>query len=91
MKNEKPYCPLVGANGNIFNLVAIAQKTLERNNKSKETKELFDRVRETHSYDEALRVIFEYVIPCTQEEYEYLMELKRNHQEYEEIDVQTLK
>ena len=31
---EKPKCPLIGQNGNIFNLMGIASKTLKRNGMS---------------------------------------------------------
>lgn len=29
--NEKPKCPLIGANGNIFNLLGMASRTLREN------------------------------------------------------------
>jgi len=30
-QSEKPDCPLIGADGNVFNLIAIARKTLQQN------------------------------------------------------------
>lgn len=36
-KQSKPDCPLIGQDGNIFNLVGIAAKTLKRNGMSTES------------------------------------------------------
>ncbi len=48
MNNEnrqtKPDCPLIGENGNIFNLVGIAAKTLRRNGLSEEASEMTNKV-----------------------------------------------
>lgn len=57
----KPKCKLTGENGNIFNLMAIASRTLRVNGKDKEAEEMNARVFECESYDEALRIIGEYV------------------------------
>ena len=58
---EKPKCPLIGQNGNIFNLMGIASKTLKRNGMSNDAKEMCDRITSSGSYDEALSIIDEYV------------------------------
>ncbi len=59
---EKPKCPLIGQNGNIFfNLMGIASKTLKRNGMSNDAKEMCDRITSSASYDEALSIIDEYV------------------------------
>ena len=58
---KKPNCPLIGQNGNIFNLVGIASRTLKRNDMKTEAKEMSDRVFSCGSYDEALCIIGEYV------------------------------
>lgn len=58
---EKPKCALIGQDGNIFNLVGIASKTLKRNGMQEESKEMSNRVFSLHSYDEALSIIGEYV------------------------------
>ena len=50
---EKPKCPLIGQNGNIFNLMGIASKTLKRNGMSNDAKEMCDRITSSASYDEA--------------------------------------
>ncbi len=64
MKNhEKPQAPVIGADGNIFNLVGIAAKSLKRNGYRDEADEMRDRVFKSHSYEEALGIIQEYVEP----------------------------
>ena len=60
---EKPTCELSGADGNIFNLIGIASKTLKRNGLPEQADEMGKRIMggEAGSYDEALRIIMEYV------------------------------
>ncbi len=58
---EKPKCPLISQNGNIFNLMGIASKTLKRNGMSNDAKEMCDRITSSESYVEALSIIDEYV------------------------------
>ena len=60
-KQIKPDCPLIGENGNIYNLVGIAVKTLKRNGLSAEASEMTEKVFSSGSYDEALGIIGEYV------------------------------
>ena len=61
----KPPCPLIGQNGNIFNLVGIAAATLRENGMEAEAKEVTERIMggECHSYEEALAILTEYVQP----------------------------
>ena len=61
MDNKKPNCPLIGADGNIFNLVGIASRTLKRHGLYDAAKEMTSRVFGSGSYDEALMIIAEYV------------------------------
>ena len=58
---KKPKCDLIGQDGNIFNLVGIASRTLKQNGMKEEAKEMSNRVFSSHSYDEALNIIGEYV------------------------------
>ena len=59
---NKPECNLIGANGNIFNLVVIARKTLFKANMVNEAEEMIKRIPdEAEDYDHALRIIMEYV------------------------------
>ena len=60
-KQNKPDCPLIGQDGNIFNLVGIASRTLKRNGLSEEASEMTSKVFKSGSYEEALGIIVEYV------------------------------
>ncbi|MGI6449026.1 MAG: hypothetical protein ACOX3R_01655 [Desulfitobacteriia bacterium] len=57
----KPKCKLIGMDGNIFNLMGIASRTLEAAGLKQQANEMVDRITKSHSYDEALRIIMEYV------------------------------
>jgi len=57
----KSKCKLVGTDGNIFNLIGIARKTLREAGQRDKLEEMTNRVYETKSYDEALKTIMEYV------------------------------
>lgn len=59
---DRTPCKLIGQDGNIFVLMGAARKALKRDDKHKEAAEMTKRVTETAtSYDDALRIIFEYV------------------------------
>ena len=58
---EKPDCPLIGKDGNVFNLVGIAAQTLRQSGMPDQAKEMTSRVFSSGSYDEALCIISEYV------------------------------
>ena len=60
-KRNKPDCKLVGEDGNIFNLMARAARTLRENDLSEEAKEMRERITSSGSYDVALCIIGEYV------------------------------
>lgn len=62
--------PIIGADGNVFNLIGICQKALKTNGYEDMAKELTDRVKNSHSYDEALQIMFEYVEPISDYELE---------------------
>ena len=57
----KPVCKLIGENGNIFNLIGIARRALKEAGEPEKANEMTERVMQAGSYDEALRVIMEYV------------------------------
>ena len=61
MLSRKPECKLIGEDGNIFNLLAITRRTLLKNDMYSESIEVVRRVTSSKSYDEALRIIGEYV------------------------------
>lgn len=60
-KQSKPDCPLIGQDGNIFNLVGLASRTLKRNVLTSEANEMASKVYKSGSYEEALGIIGEYV------------------------------
>lgn len=60
-EKAKPDCALIGEDGNIFNLMGIASRTLKENGMANEAQERCERVRSSGSYYEALGVIGEYV------------------------------
>ena len=57
----KPKCKLIGEDGNIFNLIAIASRVLRQNKMSDKATEMQNRIYASGSYDEALAIIQEYV------------------------------
>lgn len=60
-EKAKPDCALIGEDGNVFNLMGIASRTLKEKGMANEAKEMCERVRSSGSYYEALGVIGEYV------------------------------
>ena len=68
-EQKKPECPLIGADGNIFNIMGIAARSLKNCGMGDAAKEMQSRVTSSGSYDEALAIISEYVEPVTAEEY----------------------
>ena len=58
---RKPDCPLIGQDGNVFNLVGIAARTLRENDMSDQAKEMTERVFASGDYNQALGIIGEYV------------------------------
>lgn len=58
---NKPKCKLIGEDGNIFNLMVIASRTLKSYGLKKEAEEMIKRVTNSKSYLEALAIISEYV------------------------------
>lgn len=59
----KPDCARIGENGNIFNLIGIASRTLRRHGLDIQAEEMRERIMggECSNYYEALGVIEEYV------------------------------
>lgn len=58
---NKPRCKLIGEDGNIFNLLAISRRALQRAGMNEEADKMFNEVTKSHSYYEALAIISEYV------------------------------
>lgn len=57
----KPKCKLIGEDGNIFHLMAVASNALKKNKMSAQANEMQSRIFACGSYEEALSIIQEYV------------------------------
>lgn len=60
-ERQKPDCPLIGQDGNIFNLIGIAARTLRENGMQDQAKEMTNRAMSSGNYSKALAIIGEYV------------------------------
>ncbi len=60
-RTEKPDAPLIGANGNIFNLMGIASRTLKEAGMREQANQMYQKITASGSYEEALNIIGEYV------------------------------
>ncbi len=60
-EKAKPDCALIGQDGNIFNLMGIASRTLKQSGMKEEASEMCSRITKSGSYSEALGIIGEYV------------------------------
>ena len=58
---KKPKAKLIGADGNVFNLIGIASRSLKIAGQNDKVTEMSERVMSSGSYDEALSIIMEYV------------------------------
>lgn len=76
----KPQAPIIGADGNIFNLIAIASRSLKNEGHYELAKEMSSRVTSSQSYEEALSIICEYVDPVDQN---YVNDLEHTGMDYE--------
>jgi len=57
----KPKCKLVGQDGNVFNLIGLANRALKDAGLRDQAKEMTEKCFAAHSYDEALAILQEYV------------------------------
>lgn len=71
---QKPDCPLIGQNGNIFNLAGIASLTLKDHGMGEQAEEMKNRIYASGSYYEALNIIGEYVNITSEDEMEECMD-----------------
>ena len=60
-KVTKPKCKLIGQDGNIFNLIGIASRSLHLAGLEDKAIEMSEKVMHCGSYTEALSIIMEYV------------------------------
>ena len=59
--DQKPKMELVGHDGNIFSILGRAGRLLRQNGMAVQIQEMNNRVYGSHSYNEALNIISEYV------------------------------
>lgn len=69
-ERKKPYCKLIGEDGNIFNLMGIASRTLRQNGMAEQAVEMRDRICASGSYGEALCIIGDYVNITGEDDYD---------------------
>lgn len=62
---QKPDCPLIGQDGNVFGLIGLAARTLRQHGLADQAKEMTERTFGSGSYNEALGIIMEYVNPTS--------------------------
>lgn len=58
---EKPAAPLLGARGDIYNLMSIAAQTLRHAGRTEEAEQMWNSIVQSGSYFKALGIIGEYV------------------------------
>ena len=68
-EQQKPASPIIGADGNIFNIMGIASRTLKENGMTDAAKEMRSRIMDSSSYGNALAIITEYVEPVGIDEF----------------------
>lgn len=69
-EKKKPDCKLIGEDGNIFNLMGIASKTLRQNGMADKAVEMRDGICASGSYGEALCIIGDYVNITGEDDYD---------------------
>ncbi len=91
-QNRKPKCPLVGSDGNVFNLIGLTQKSLRIVGREEEAKEMFDRVTHSGSYQEALAIMQEYINPTSIDEFgtAVFRELENLRSDLRDMDTEKL-
>lgn len=60
---EKPACEVIGGNGNVFAIIGAVSKTLKRAGLPDQAKEWSEKAMQCGSYNEVLRLMFDYVDP----------------------------
>lgn len=76
---ERPEAKIIGEDGNIFNVMGIASRSLKKTGFKEESEEMVNRVTNSHSYDEALGIIMQYIEPVGSDwevEEDYSMEME---------------
>ncbi len=75
VQQQKPDCPLIGTDGNIFALMGRASQTLRENGMADQAREMRTRITQCQSYHSALSIIGEYVNITSVEEMDQGMDM----------------
>lgn len=59
--SEKPTCKIVGEDGNVFVIIGRVRVALKRAGQTYKAEEFTARATSAHSYDEVLRMLYDYV------------------------------
>ena len=80
----KPDCPLIGTNGNIYHLMAVASQTLKEHGQEESARKMVERITngDCHSYEQALNILDEYVNITSQDEMEQDMTMDTKLNEF---------
>lgn len=81
---EKPLAAIIGADGNVFNLIGICSRALKTAGFPEKAKEMTNRITNSKSYEEALSIMCEYIEPVDQN-YQRLEDI--NNIEEFEVDI----
>lgn len=84
---KKVKAKIIGVDSNVFNLIGICTRSLKENGYSNEAKELQQRVTSSKSFDEALQIMMDYVVPVDQYGYEFG---ETNLFDYADVDIQVI-
>lgn len=74
---KKPKAPIIGANGNVFNLIGICRHALKNAGYYDKVQEMTNRITSSKSYEDALSIMCEYIEPVGQ-----------NYDIYDDIDIE---
>lgn len=61
---EKPPCKLLGEDSNVFAIIGSVRKALKRAGQRERAEEFTKRATSSHSYDEVLNLLDDYVEVC---------------------------
>jgi hypothetical protein len=61
MQTNKPKCKLLGTDGNVFCVIGKVVQTLKKADQADKAKEFANKAYSSSSYDEVLRLCFDYV------------------------------
>lgn len=59
-QTKRPIALIIGADGNVFNLISICSKSLRKAGLSEEASKMTEEVMNSGSYDEALQIMNKY-------------------------------